>query len=147
RQDFYDEFPFYLEIRVGRASLPTRSDVIRIASFLNCSLPERNKLLISANYAPIIDNIEGEQLTSALETAQRILDFLPFPAFAITRDDTVHCWNKLGTVLFNISDQELKQTPLEERNILRYIFDPNTPVYTLLTNGRRDFRWWRYTAK
>ncbi len=94
-------------------------------------------------------SIEGELLEHALETAKRIIDDLPFPAFAVTRDDTMHYWNAVGLRLFNTSQEiEDRDRPLrKERNILRYIFDPNTPVYGVFTNFGKDYEWYDYTCK
>jgi MmyB-like transcription regulator ligand binding domain len=145
--NFYDEFGFYRSIRRGKTGLPRRTDVMHIATSLKCMLPERNKLLIAAECTPVEDYIEGLQLVDALKTARIILDYLPFPAIVITRDDTIHAWNHFCTVLFNIPHEVLEKIPIEQRNVLRFIFDPHTPVYDLITNQRRDFRWQRYTAK
>jgi len=85
-------------------------------------------------------------MRAALDTAQRLLDYLPLPAYAITRDGVIQRWNLLTPRLFGITDKQLHATPDEERNVLRYIFDPSTPVYQLLTNYTQEYGWWRYTA-
>jgi hypothetical protein len=85
-----------------------------------------------------------------LETAKRIIDDLPFPAFAITRDYNFHYWNGFGLKLFNASEEfaaeELKR-PKKDLNILRYIFDPSTQVYNVFNNYGRSSRWLEYTWK
>jgi len=143
--DFYAQFPCYPDIRRGKISRPpTREDVLRITRYLMCPLEETNRILIATRYVPVEDYVEGDALECALVTGQRLLHYLPFPAYVVTRDASIHRWNKYIPMLFGISDQELRETPLEQRNTLRYIFDPQTPVYSLLS---KDRKWWRYTAE
>lgn len=148
RREFTDEFPFYSSIRNGRRGLPSRNEVMSIADFLKCTFGERNKLLIEADCSPIDDYIDDkQQLADIMLVAHKLVNYLPYPSFAVTRDDTLHEWNELTTILFNIPNQVLKATPERDRSVLRYIFDPSTPVYSLLTNNSKNTQWWRYTAK
>lgn len=147
RQDFYEEFPYYLNIRHNRRkSLPTRQEVLAMADFLNCTIRERNKLLAAAGYAPDDEEPDGDDLNRALDTAQGIVDYLPHPAYVVTRDDVIHGWNFHAQVLFFKSSDELQRTPAHLRNVLRFIFDSRSTVHHLLTRDRSEYTWWRYTA-
>src|SRR5262249_48760372 len=73
--DFYEEFPSYVDTRVGKKqNLPPRSEVMRIADYLQCTLRERNRLLSAAGYAIVEDYIEGDLLDRSLETGKKIVD-------------------------------------------------------------------------
>src|SRR6266540_5365853 len=75
RTDIGKKFSFYLDIRRGKTqSLPTCEDVGRIADYLLCTLPERNRLLFEARCPLVSEYIDGPLLQSALETAKRIID-------------------------------------------------------------------------
>ncbi len=142
--DFTDKFQYYVMMRQGRTKYPPpRKDVLEMASFLHCSPDETNRLLAAAHYALEEDYLQGNDLEKALDTAQRLLHLLPFPAYAVTRDYNIHRWNSSINTLFNIEEEVISQTPLPQRNVLRYIFDPTTTVFPVLS---RDYKWWRFTA-
>ncbi len=146
--DFYADHPSYLDIRRGKVFNPsTRREVLRMANELQLTSIEKNKLLVAAGHVQEDEEPEGEALNESLDTAQRILDYLPLPAYVVTRDDVIRRWNPLVPTLFFLGVDELRNTPEERRAVLRYIFDSTTPVYQLLTNFSTEYAWWRYTAK
>jgi PAS domain-containing protein len=146
-EELYDHYPPFREIRKQRKRPykrpPPREDIVKLARTYQCDLPELNVLLTAAGYAQEVLYLEGEELEHALNHIETIIHYLPLPGYVVTRDLNIHRWNDGTPKLFNISHEELKSTPTQERNVLRFIFDPGTPVYKVLTG---NMEWWEYTA-
>src|SRR5450755_3270549 len=72
QQELNDEAcPTYKNWLIGRSNrLPSRSMLMNIADYLECSLSERNDLLLAAQYLPEQPAWEGDALRRALEQAQ-----------------------------------------------------------------------------
>lgn len=144
-QEFCSHYSPFRDMRRGKiVRPPPRSDVMKVADILCCTLEERNDILIAAEYKPEELYLQGNELVAALQETEKIVRYLPFPAYSCTRDWNIHQWNNYTPLLYGISHDELSSTPVEKRNILRYIFDPNTPVYGILNQNQEQ---WKYTAK
>jgi hypothetical protein len=149
-EELYYAYPPFRDMRRGRHMRPSvRSDVEYVADLLLCSLDERNEMLIAAEYAPHAPYIGGTMLDYALEVGRRIADSIQGPAFVVTRDYNMHYWNKYALLPFNTSqEEEDRERPLpQDRNILRYIFDPTTPVYQVFSSSSGDSQWHEYTRR
>lgn len=143
--DLYDDvYPSYQFLRSGKLKhLPPRDTIIQIAQHFRCTTEETNRLLAAARYAVEEPYLFGELLEELLLTGQRIIEYLPLPAYVITRDLTIRRWNRYIPRLFGVSEQDFVQASEETRNILRFVFDHNTPLYHLLSN---NYERWRYIA-
>lgn len=143
--DLYDDvYPSYQFLRRGKIKhLPPRDTVLHVANHFRCTTEEANRLLAAARYAVEEPYLDGDALERVLLTAQQILDYLPLPAYAITRDLTIRRWNRYIPHLFGLDELVFAQSPEEDRNILRFVFDHSTPVYRLLSN---NYERWRYIA-
>lgn len=111
---------------------PRRQVVMEIADYLECSLEERNRLLVAARYAPEQPYLQGAQLETALGVAQTVIDALPLPAHSLTRDWDIHLVNERLLRLLGITRAQLEGLPPEQRNVLQLVFDPELPLHTLL---------------
>src|SRR5439155_17416007 len=126
-------YPPYKDIRLGRVSYPPlRREVLKLGDVLHCSTEEKNLLLIAAKYAILEHYLQGEALERALVIAEPIIDHLNLPSMVITRDFNIQRWNKSLPRLFGLSEEVFKEEHEEERNILRYVFDDQTPVHKSL---------------
>src|SRR5690242_19031375 len=86
--------PTYKNWLRGRSHrLPSRSLLMQIADYLECSLSERNDLLLAAHYLPEQPAWEGEELLRALEQAQQIMETLPYPAIVVTHTFQIQAAN------------------------------------------------------
>jgi MmyB-like transcription regulator ligand binding domain len=143
--DLYDTvYPSYQSLRRGKVKhLPPRDTVMQIARHFRCTTQETNRLLAAARYAVEEPYLQGDELERVLLTAQSIINYLPLPAYAITRDLTIRRWNHYLPPLFGLDHNDLVKTPDEERNILRYAFDPQTPIYRLVS---ANYERWKYIA-
>lgn len=111
-------------IESGRAA-PSREMVLNLAETLSIPLRERNRLLLSAGYAPSFAerSLGDPALKPALEAVQRILDgHEPNPALAIDRHWTMLLANgAVAPLLTEVEDKSLLEPPV---NVLRLSLHP-----------------------
>lgn len=112
---------------------PRREVVMEIADYLACSLAERNRLLAAARYALEQPYLAGAELQAALDVAQEVIDGLPLPAHSLTRDWNIHLANHSLWRLLGLGDEQLAALPGEQLNVLQLVFDPDLPLYSLLS--------------
>lgn len=123
---------------------PRRVTVLGLADYLECTLAERNHLLLAAGRAPEQPDLQGEALAQVLAVAEDTLPLLPFPAISVTRDWTVHGLNARMLSLFGLTPAEVAAVPLERRTLLHLVFDPRSPLYPWLGGGSGV---WEQTAR
>jgi hypothetical protein len=123
---------------------PRRHVVMDLADYLECSLDERNRLLVAARYAPEQPYLQGAALATALAYAGMVIDDLPFPAHALTRDWDLHLPNDPLVQILRMTREQFTMVPAEQRNILHLVFDPASPLYALLRPNRAS---WERTAR
>jgi PAS domain-containing protein len=141
-------FPWFRELRKQRKQgvfrrPPKREDVLALGGAYQCELSELNVLLASAGYAPEVTYLEGEELDTALSSIERAIRYLPVPGFVVTRDLSIRKWNDSALKMFGISQDAMAAMSVTERNLLRFIFDPSTPVYRSLTGSMKS---WEHSA-
>ncbi len=138
-------YPSYRAMLQGKIQKPPQRDVVmKIADYLECTVAERNRLLTSAQYLPEPMALEGEALNVVMAVARDIIDYVPMPAYMITRDWNIHIWNKYVLTLFGLTEAQIESIPPAQRNVLQFIFDTRLPVFDLL-NGNPEM--WDYTAR
>src|SRR5438876_4962751 len=125
QQELTDEVcPTYKNWLSGRSRrLPDRSMLMLIADYLECSLSERNDLLLAAQYVPEQPEWEGADLQRALEYAQQIMATLPYPASVVTRTFQVHAANGRFLRLFELPS--LDTIPPLQRSTLHFLLHPD----------------------
>ncbi len=127
----------YKQMRQGRITRPPRREVVmEIADYLDCSLAERNRLLIAAGTTPVSVYLTGAELEPALRVAVAVAQGLSLPAVVINRDWHVHYLNPPMLQLYGITPAELALFAPEQFNILRLLFDPDLPLYPNLIQNR-----------
>jgi hypothetical protein len=120
----------YKQMRRGRITRPPKRDmVMEIADYLNCTVEERNRLLVAAQSAPIDPYLTGEQLDKLLQPAIEIASALGIPAMIINRDWRIHFLNAQMLALYALTPAEVEAVPVAQRNVVRLIFDPGLPLY------------------
>lgn len=131
----------YKQMRRGRITrTPRRNVVMEIADYLNCTVEERNRLLQSADYAPIDIYLTGERLEELLKPAIQIAATTDAPAMVINRDWQIHYLNKAMMVLYNITPEQLQAFPEKQLNGIRVLFDPQMPLYRSLIDNDTSWR-------
>ena len=125
QQELNDEAcPTYKNWLIGRSHrLPSRSMLMQIADYLECSLSERNDLLLAAQYLPEQPEWEGDALRRALERAQQIMETLPYPAMVVTRTFQVQAANEFFLRLFELPP--LDTLPSHQRSTIHFLFHPD----------------------
>jgi hypothetical protein len=125
QQELNDEVcPTYKNWLIGRSHrLPDRSMLMQIADYLECSLGERNDLLLAAQYVPEQPEWEGADLQRALEYARQIMATLPYPASVVTRTFQVHAANELFLRLLELPP--LDTIPPHLRSTIHFLFHPD----------------------
>ena len=111
---------------------PRREVVLAIADYLQCSLAERNQLLASAGYTIEHPGPNGAELRAALDALRAVIDALPLPAYAVSRDWTIELINDHLVMLLGLAREDVTRLPAPKRNVLRLLFDPALPVRRLL---------------
>src|SRR5919201_3218564 len=123
---------------------PRRAVVLAIADYLECTLAERNRLLVAAQYAPQPPYLTGAALTAALVLAQETVDYVPLPAYVVTREWDVRSTNAHLLTLVGATQAQVDAIPPEQRNILQLVFDPSLPLYERLSGTPEA---WERTAR
>lgn len=123
---------------------PRRQVVMELADYLECSLEERNRLLVAARYTAEQPYLQGAQLETALAIAQTVIDELPLPAHSLTRAWDIHLVNDQLLRLLGLEREQLMALPPEQRNVLQLVFDPELPLHTLLSPNPET---WDQTAR
>lgn len=130
----------YKQMRRGRITRPPRRDkVMEIADYLNCTLEERNRLLVAAETAPLDVYIIGEDLENLLKPNISVAQSLEIPAMVINRDWRIHFLNAQMLALYGVSPAQLNEIPEKRRNLLHLLFDPELPLYTNLIGKRESW--------
>jgi hypothetical protein len=140
--DAYSSYKALLKGSIRRP--PRRAVVLAIADYLECTPAERNRLLIAAQYAPQPPYLTGVALTAALALAQATVDYVPLPAYVVTREWDVRSTNAHLLTLVGATRAQVDAIPPEQRNILHLIFDPSLPLYERLRGTREA---WERTAR
>ncbi|GCF10814.1 MmyB family transcriptional regulator [Dictyobacter arantiisoli] len=125
QQELNDEAcPTYKNWLIGRSRrLPERAMLMQIADYLECSLSERNELLLAAQYVPEQPEWESADLQRALEYAQQIMVTLPYPAAVVTHTFQVHAANELFLHLFGLPP--LATIPPQQRTTPHFLLHPD----------------------
>jgi hypothetical protein len=143
-EESYFYCPWFRDLRKGKTKgVPPRADILDMAKRYRCKLEETNTLLVAAGYAPEVLYLQGSDLEHALDQTESLIHYLPLPGYVMTRDWNIQRWNDGCNRLFNMTDELFGAMPTKERNVLRFIFDPETPVHPILSSDRE---WWEYTA-
>jgi transcriptional regulator with XRE-family HTH domain len=124
QQELNDEVcPTYKNWLIGRSSrLPDRSLLMTIADYLECSLSERNDILLAAQYVPEQTEWEGEELQQALERARQLMETLPYPSIVITRSFQIKAANEFSLRLLEVPSLETLLP--HQRNMVYFLFRP-----------------------
>ena len=140
--DAYSSYKALLKGSIRRP--PRRTVVLAIADYLECTLAERNRLLVAAQYAPQQPYLTGAALTAALARAQETMGYVPLPAYVVTREWDVRSVNAHLLTLVGATGAQVDAIPPEERNILHLVFDPSLPLYERLSGTPEA---WERTAR
>ncbi len=141
RTEFEDMlYSSYKPMRQGRVTRPPRREtVMDIADYLNCTLEERNRLLLAAHTTPIAPYLTGAKLEEALQVAMGVLQDLPLPAVIINRDWRIHHLNRHALTLNGVTPADIAAIPSAHLNILHLLFDPNLPLYPHLSQNHESW--------
>jgi PAS domain-containing protein len=90
---------------------------------LRCTLKERNDLLVSLGYSPEEPFLTDQAYQRALQAARRTLNYIPLPAYILTRDWTVQDWNKHIVAFLGWTEDDLLSIESSRLNILHLLFD------------------------
>ena len=116
---------------IGRSNrLPSRSMLMTIADYLECSLSERNDILLAAQYLPEQPVLEGDELQRALEQAQQTMEMLPYPAIVVTHTFQVHAANKFFLRLMELPSFDM--VPPHERSTMHFLFRPDFRRHSMI---------------
>ncbi len=130
----------YKQMRQGRITRPPRRDVVmEIAGYLNCTVEERNRLLIAAQATPIAPYLTGAKLDEALNVARGVAENLVIPAVVINRDWRIHYINEHMLKLNGLTRAQLAAIPPAQLNFLRLLFDPQLPLHPHLIANRESW--------
>jgi PAS domain-containing protein len=123
----------YRALLRGAVRRPPRRDVVmEIADYLQCSMTERNQLLVAARYAIEHPGPRGAELQLAVAELRTVMDALPLPAYAVSREWTVLLVNDHMLAALGLQLSDLIGLPLRSRNVLQLLFDPALPIRALL---------------
>jgi transcriptional regulator with XRE-family HTH domain len=124
-------------VESGR-SQPSRDFVLHVAEHLDLPLRERNRLLLSAGYAPVFPerSLDDPALATARSAVERVLrGHEPYPALAIDRHWTLLMANRVAMALLSDISPALLQPPV---NVVRLTLHPDGLAPRIL-----NFEQWR----
>jgi MmyB-like transcription regulator ligand binding domain len=134
--------PTYKNWLIGRSNrLPSRSMLMTIADYLECSLGERNDLLLAAQYLPEQPAWEGDALRRALEQAQQIMETLPYPAIVVTHTCQVQAANEFFLRLLELPP--LETLPPHQRSMMHFLFHPDFRRHSMI-NAEAHALWQKH---
>ncbi|MHC8492455.1 helix-turn-helix domain-containing protein [Thalassospira sp. SM2505] len=111
-------------LETGR-SKPSRDMILHLADCLDVPLRERNRLLVSAGFAPIYaeHDFDGDAGTAIRDAVDRILcAHEPYPALAMDRHWNMVAANRIVPLLLSGLDPEFLRPPV---NLLRLSLHPD----------------------
>ena len=114
----------HLSFMESGRSVPSREMLLRLAERLDVPLRERNKLLVTAGYAPVFAEraLDDPAMQQARATIDRVLAaFEPFPALVIDRHWHMVAANRMVLPLSSTAAPRLLAPPV---NVLRLTLDP-----------------------
>jgi MmyB-like transcription regulator ligand binding domain len=130
----------YKPMRQGRVTRPPRREkVMEIADYLDCSLDERNALLIAAECAPIEVYLTGAALDEPVRIARDIAAKIRLPAIVINRDWRIHFVNEHVFMLSGTPPGAPIRVLAQGSNLLQLIFDPRSPLHQNLVRNEASF--------
>jgi hypothetical protein len=130
----------YKRMRQGHITRPPRREVVmEIADYLQCTLLERNRLLLAAHTFPVELYLQGPELERVLRVAIDIARVLPMPAMIINRDWHIHYVNEGLMRLYDVTAQQMAELPASSMNMLQLLFDPTLPFYPNLIINRESW--------
>lgn len=133
----YMVYSSYKQMRNGRITRPPRREIVMgIADYLDCTIEERNRLLVSADLAPISPFPNEQDLNDILQVAIAVTKNLALPAMIINRDWRIHYFNEHLIRLYDVSPEQLAGIAPHQMNILYLLFDPKLPLYPRLIQNK-----------
>ncbi len=131
--------PTYKNWLIGRSHrLPSRSMLMQIADYLECSLSQRNDILLAAQYLPEQPEWEGDALRRALEQAQQIMETLPYPAIVVTHTFQVQAANEFFLRLLELPP--LETLPPHQRTMIHFLLHPDFRARSMI-NAEAHAMW------
>jgi hypothetical protein len=100
-----------------------------VADYLNCSLDERNSLLLAAQLAPVEAYHTGSELARLVALATEAAHPLPMPWMMINRDWRILLTNVHLLALYSLSAEQIAYIEPERFNVLDLLFDPRLPFH------------------
>lgn len=124
-------------MRQGQITRPPRRQVVmEIADYLNCTLAERNRLLIAASATPVSSYLTGAALDERLTVTREVAESLTTPTIIINRDWRILYINDLMLALNGLTPAHIAHIPPEQLNFLRLMFDPSLPLHPKISRNR-----------
>ncbi|TCR67895.1 transcriptional regulator with XRE-family HTH domain [Rhizobium sp. BK376] len=121
----------YLE--TGRAK-PSREMVLRLAECLDVPLRDRNRMLLSAGFAPAFEEHPLHDLTSARLAIEQVINaHRPYPAFAVDRHWDIVLSNRVLPQLYVDVASPLLIPPV---NVVRLMLHPDGMASRIVNLGQ-----------
>jgi hypothetical protein len=143
QQELTDEVcPTYKNLLVGRSQrIPSRQTLMQIADYLECTITQRNDLLLAARYLPESLELKGVELQQALEQARQLMRTLPYPAMLVTHTLEIEAINKAFQRLFELPP--LTALPRAQRHVLPLFFRYDLPIRRRSTFNEQAITAWQ----
>lgn len=143
QQELNDEAcPTYKNLLVGRSQrLPSRQTLMQIADYLECTIAQRNNLLLAARYLPESLELDGSELQQELEQARHIMGTLPYPAMLVTHTLEIQAINESFRRLFAFPP--LATIPPAQRHVLSLFFRSDLPIRQRSTFSDQAVKAWQ----
>ena len=141
RTEFEDMvYSSYKRMRQGHITRPPRREVVmEIADYFQCTLLERNRLLLAAHTFPVERYLTGSELERVLHVAIETACTLPMPTMIINRDWRIHYISESLLRLYDLSPEQIAELPASSVNMLQLLFDPTLPLYPNLMINRKSW--------
>jgi hypothetical protein len=114
---------------------------MQIADYLECTIAQRNNLLLAARYLPESLELEGSELQQALEQARHLMETLPYPAMLVTHTLHIETTNEYFQRLFAFPP--LRTLPPTQRYVLPVFFRNDLPIRRYSTFNEQAIKSWQ----
>ncbi|MEI7470253.1 MAG: hypothetical protein WCL57_18770, partial [Chloroflexota bacterium] len=132
----------YHDLAKGKLKAPpTRDILLKIGDYLQCDQYEMNRLLATANYAPVKRYLQGDDLASALNMTKQLMRYIRLPAYIMDHTWHIHVCNNALSCLFGLDPKLHHEINRAYPSQMVQLFKPGLPFYTLAASlGPENWR-------
>jgi PAS domain-containing protein len=130
QEELNNYYPNYKNLLLGRTQrLPSRTIILQIADYLECTIHETDDLLLAAQYLPESVGLREDEERKVIEAMRTLLHTLPLPGFLICHGGHIDDINHAILRLFQLPT--ISSIPLHLRDGVHWFFNQTLPSHRI----------------